>query len=59
MTSVVSDSLGNFRVALPPGVYHVTMSPVRGVRPRNMPATITIRAGSETRLNIFLDTGLR
>jgi Carboxypeptidase regulatory-like domain len=59
ITSVVSDSLGNFRVALPPGEYRVTMATVRGARPRNMPANITIRAGSETRLNIFLDTGLR
>jgi carboxypeptidase family protein len=59
ITSVLSDSLGNFRVALPPGEYHVTMATVSGARPRNMPATITIRAGSETRLKIFLDTGLR
>jgi hypothetical protein len=53
------DSLGNFRVALPPGKYHVTMAIVRGARPRIMPATITIRRGSETRLKVFLDTGLR
>ena len=59
VTTLVSDSSGNFKASLPPGKYRVTMEAVDGARPRNMPAMVSISAGKETRLNIFLDTGLR
>jgi hypothetical protein len=59
VTSVLSDAFGNFKVNLPPGKYQITMHAVHGARPRNMPVTVTIAAGEEKRLDIFLDTGLR
>jgi hypothetical protein len=59
VTSVKTDSLGNFDVKLPPGKYRVTMRAVNGARPRNMPAIVIIAAGAKKRLDIFLDTGLR
>ncbi len=59
VTSVLSDSFGNFKANLPPGRYRITVGAMHGARPRNMPATVIITAGAENWLNIFLDTGLR
>jgi Carboxypeptidase regulatory-like domain len=51
---------GSFAIAVPPGTYVVTMEarPGMGVA-RNLPATVTVKAGQQTRLDIHLDTGLR
>jgi hypothetical protein len=59
VTSVETDSSGDFRVQLPPGTYRVTMPAQHGARPRNLPATLTIAPGREQRLDLYLDTGLR
>jgi hypothetical protein len=59
VTAVETDSGGNFRVELPPGTYRLTMRGLHGVRPRNLPSTVTIAAGHEERLDILMDSGLR
>jgi hypothetical protein len=58
--SVKTDSSGAFRLSLPTGTYKVTMPSLYGAMfTRDLPATITITAGEETRLDIHLDTGMR
>jgi hypothetical protein len=59
VTSVETDSLGDFKLNLPPGTYRLTMPSLHGARPRNLPATVTITPGQEQRLDLYLDTGLR
>ena len=59
VTTIVSDSSGNFKISLPPGKYRLTTEAVDGARPRNMPATVSLTAGKETRFDFFFDTGLR
>jgi hypothetical protein len=59
-TSVVTDSSGNFRVKLPAGTYKITMPSLHGAMfTKDLPATVTITAGQEKRLDIHLDTGIR
>lgn len=55
VTSAQTDAQGNFRIALPPGTYRVTMP---STRTKSVPATLTISAGEEKHLNIMIDTGL-
>jgi hypothetical protein len=58
--SVKTDSTGAFRANLPAGTYKVTMPSLYGAMfTRDLPATITIVAGRESRLDIHLDTGIR
>jgi hypothetical protein len=58
--SVKTDSRGAFRLSLPTGTYKVTMPSLYGAMfTRDLPATITIAPGRETRLDIHLDTGMR
>jgi hypothetical protein len=58
--SAVTDEEGNFRIVLLPGTYQVTLGPLSGgAFSKDLPATITIRAGIETRMAIHLDTGIR
>ena len=59
ITSVTTKDQGEFRVHLPPGTYLVEMAPDKRGFTKNLPATVTITPGQETRLNILLDTGLR
>jgi Carboxypeptidase regulatory-like domain len=58
--SVVTDDQGGYAISLSPGTYRVTMeiSPRIGFS-RDLPATVTITEGHETRLDIRLDTGIR
>jgi hypothetical protein len=57
---VVTSVDGSFTIAVPPGTYLVTMQarPGMGIA-RNLPATVTVKSGQKTRLDIHLDTGLR
>jgi Carboxypeptidase regulatory-like domain len=58
--SAITDKGGNFRIVLLPGTYQVTLGQLSGgAFSKDVPATITIRAGLETRMAIHLDTGIR
>lgn len=58
--SVVTDKEGNFRIVLLAGTYQVTLGQLSGGSfSKDVPATITIRAGLETRMAIHLDSGVR
>jgi len=60
LTSVETDSSGTFSVNLPAGTYKVTMPSLYGAMfTKDLPATVTIAAGQQTRLDIRLDTGIR
>jgi hypothetical protein len=58
--SIKTDSRGAYRMVLPPGVYRVTMPSLYGsMFTKDLPATIKITSGEQTRFNIHLDTGIR
>ena len=58
--SVTTDDQGAYTVSLPPGTYRVTMViPAGAGFTKDLPATVTIVAGTKTRLNIRIDTGIR
>lgn len=60
VTRAETDATGAFRISLAPGTYQVTMSSFYGAMfTKDLPATITIGAGEEKRLDIVLDTGIR
>ncbi len=60
IAAVTTDAGGQFRVDLPPGTYQVKMAPRKGKEfTKDLPATVTITPGQETRLDIRLDTGIR
>jgi len=51
---------GTYAMLLPAGTYQVTMVPAPGMGiARDLPATVTILPGQQTRLDIRLDTRLR
>lgn len=58
--SAVTDARGEYAISLAAGTYRVTMDipPTRGFT-KDLPATVTITAGKETRLDIRIDTGIR
>ena len=59
-TSVKTDAAGHFSVRLAAGTYQITMSSLYGAMfTKDLPATVTIVSGQETRLDIHLDTGIR
>jgi hypothetical protein len=58
--TVLTDQAGHYRLQLPPGSYLIELAPDQGRGfTKNLPATVTITQGQETRLNIRLDTGMR
>jgi hypothetical protein len=58
--SAVTDGQGDFRIPLSPGAYRVTLGPLSGgAFSKDVPATITIKADVETRMEIHLDTRIR
>jgi hypothetical protein len=60
IATVTTDAEGQFRLDLPPGNYQVEMGPRKGREfTKDLPATVTITPGQETRLDIRLDTGMR
>jgi hypothetical protein len=58
--SATTNAQGEFRLTLPAGTYQVTLGglqPIESVK--NLPLTATVRPGTETRLEILIDTGVR
>jgi hypothetical protein len=56
----ITNKEGYFRVALTPGTYQVTLSPLGGMAfSKDVPATITIKEESEVWMEIHIDTGIR
>jgi Carboxypeptidase regulatory-like domain len=60
IASVLTDERGHFRVTLPPGAYRIEMAPAQGREfTKDLPATVIITQGQETRLDLRLDSGVR
>ena len=60
IATVLTDTAGQYRLNLPPGSYLIEMAPEKGRGfSKDLPATVTITQGQETRLNIRIDTGIR
>lgn len=57
---VTTDKTGQFCVSLPPGAYRIELAPRKGREfTKDLPQTVTIAPGRETRLDIHLDTRMR
>ena len=54
-----TDGDGFYRLALPPGNYRVERGADFSGAARNLPAKVAISPGGETRLDIWVDTGIR
>jgi hypothetical protein len=50
---------GRYRLALPPGNYRVERGSGLSGMARNLPSIVAISPGGETRLDIWVDTGIR
>ena len=60
ITSVVTEADGGYRLRIPPGIYRIDMPPLTGGRfTKDVPTTVTIAEGQQTRLDIRIDTGVR
>jgi hypothetical protein len=60
VATVMTDEHGEYRVDLPAGDYRVDMVRVgRFGLTKDLPATVTIRPGRETRLDVGVDSGIR
>jgi hypothetical protein len=60
IANVTTDAAGCFRVDLPPGPYRLELASRPGREfTKDLPATVTITPGRETRLDIRLDTRMR
>ena len=60
IAAVTTDKAGQYRVDLPPGAYRLELAPRPGREfTKDLPATVTITPGRETRLDIHLDTRMR
>jgi hypothetical protein len=58
--SVVTDRDGMYQIMLPAGTYRVEVAGLRGMEfTKDLPATVTITAGKQTRLDVHIDTGMR
>jgi carboxypeptidase family protein len=57
--TVQSDSAGEYSAQLAPGIYVVTVTSPATALSKNLPATVTIKEGAATHLDIRLDTGIR
>lgn len=56
----ITNKEGYFRVALTPGMYQVTLSPLGGMAfSKDVPATITIKEEGKVWMEIHIDTGIR
>jgi hypothetical protein len=59
LQSVVSDAGGIYRAVLPPGSYQLTIPQLpRPQYTKDLPATVTITAGQEARMDIRINTGI-
>jgi len=59
-TSVVTEADGGYHLRIPPGIYRIDIPPLTGGRfTKDVPTTVTITEGQQTRLDIRIDTGMR
>jgi hypothetical protein len=58
--TATTNAQGEFRIRLPAGTYQIALG---GLQPtqsvKNLPRTVTVQPGTETRLDILIDTGVR
>ena len=60
MPSTVTGADGRYVAVLAPGTYRVAVASLTGIEfTKDLPATVTVTAGQETRLDVHIDTGLR
>jgi hypothetical protein len=60
VASVVTDTQGQVSISLPPGIYRIEMPFPDGMEfTKDLPAHITITDGQQTRLDIYIDSGIR
>jgi len=60
LAAVITDARGEYRVTLPPGTYRIDLAPAPGRQfTKDLPATVVVVPGQETRLDVRLDTGRR
>jgi hypothetical protein len=58
--SVISDDQGLYSIDLTPGAYVLDIASLDGIEfTQDLPATVTITEGQETRVDIHIDTGIR
>jgi hypothetical protein len=57
--TVSSGANGRYRIELAPGIYQVTLATTGMEFSKQLPARVVITAGSETVLNINIDSGIR
>jgi hypothetical protein len=51
---------GEYRIPLPAGTYRIVIGNLRpGESVKNLPPTVTLQPGIETRLDLRVDTGIR
>lgn len=60
ITFAVTNAQGMYSISLPPGSYRIEATSLAGIEfTKDLPATVTITEGKETRLDISIDTGIR
>ena len=60
VNSVVTDEKGRYRITLPSGIYRIEIAlPSRDGFTKDLPKSVTITEGEESRLDIRIDTGIR
>jgi carboxypeptidase family protein len=60
VASAMTDAQGRYSIGLPVGTYRVTMAPPGGAGfSKDVPATVSIAEGQETRLDLLIDSGIR
>ena len=60
VNSVITNDQGLYSINLPPGNYVIDIASLDGIEfTKDLPATVTITEGQDTRLDIHIDTGIR
>jgi hypothetical protein len=59
IVTVTAGPDGRFHADLQPGAYRISLAGQGMEFSKNLPATVEINAGHETRLEVFIDTGIR
>jgi hypothetical protein len=58
--SVVTSEQGVYSISLPPGAYRIEATHLTGIEfTKDLPASVVISEGRETRFDIHIDTGMR
>jgi hypothetical protein len=57
---MVTEANGDYHLRIPPGIYRIDMSHRTGGRfTKDVPTTVPITEGQQTRLDIRINTGIR